>query len=113
MSERGLSVSRKLFVKFAADGSNNAHISRLALVIKLASWPTPQSPRALRRLWSGHTAPCHRRSGICQISPAFKWLTSLLPTYSRTYRTERNGAVELSYWDCTAAHLGRNGRTPR
>jgi hypothetical protein len=27
-----------------------AHVSRLVLVVKLASWPTPQIPQALRRL---------------------------------------------------------------
>jgi putative transposase len=80
---------------------------------KVGLWPTTQIPKAFRRLWSGHTAPCRRRSGTFQISPAFKWLTSLLRTCWRTYRTEENGAVELSYWGCTAAHLGRNGRSPR
>src|ERR1051326_9045270 len=45
----------------------------------------------LTRLSSGPIAPCPRRSGGCQISPAFKWLTNLQRTYWRTYRPEING----------------------
>jgi hypothetical protein len=87
--------------------------ARVLAMVKLASWPVLQIPKALRRLSSGHTAPCPRRSESCQISPAFKWLTSLQRRYWGTSRTKRNGAAGLSYWDCTAGQLGRNGLTTR
>ena len=41
--------------------------------------------------WAYTTLPQKIRT--CRISPAFKWLTSLLRTYWRTYRTKGNGVV--------------------
>src|SRR5581483_4658728 len=75
---------------------------------KRQEWKT-----ALRKLSSGHTAPCPRRSGVCRISPAFKWLTSLHQRYSQKWRAKGNGVLELNCWDCIAAYSGRNGHSRR
>jgi hypothetical protein len=43
--------------------------------------------------------------------PGIQVVDERLPTYSRGYRREGNGALERNYWDCTAVSLGRNVRT--
>ena len=56
----------------------------------MVQWHRHQSPKPLRRLWTGLTVPCRRRSGTCPISPAFKWLTSLLQRYFQELSQRKN-----------------------